>query len=964
MYNKKSLTGIKLLFILFLAIFSFCQFSFAQEEKNTKKTVLKVGYSKNSGVINNIDSLDEQGFGYEILMRAEHYSNYTFEFIKYDSSELLHALANGEIDVMGIALDNGTIPDAYTFVSKPLGTTQLILASKEEGLSYDNPQAINGKVVASFHNNPCEKSFDAYCAANNISVTYVRDNMSDYIKQKADFYLVTTINSDVKDFYMVMNLEVFPMYFLTTKKNQPLADALAKAITLSVSADGRFLEELQMKYYGSKNLTRRYLTIDELKLLRNKILTCGYIDHHQPIQYTNAAGLPDGVSVHVMNKLAKNFDFTLQYVPYNHGMPNHLHERFDMLISATGDYEHEMAFYTPSKPFMELPILLFAKKGFIEEIVLDSYASTLGMLNYITLDYKDVAERYPNNSVKSYGTFEALMAGYKNGEIDGILATENGVEYAQAVFGEDLYTIRSTGLSLPLRIFLSNKLENLTEYIGAFNVMFEHVDQNIIDEIMSMQSVSFLPEYTVEKFLQDHLPLILIILLGMMLIVVCIIFYLQYKKKQAVLKIVNYDDLTDLFSLYYFKGKATKLLQTVAPDEYEMISLDIDSFHTINKMYGQEKGNVVIHAVAQVLREVYREPTDLVSRIIADQFVIFHKTQDEKCIENICKNEIYSKVRSLLGEKYNISISVGSCVISDPTLEIDEIIDATVAARQKGKQKYTFTHYAYNSDIKKDQEMRTSIVYRMRTALHDQEFKVFYQPKIRFDTLRIGGAEALVRWESKSNYGVSPPDMFIGIFESNGFIVEVDLYVFEEVCKFVVAHQDTIAIPTISINMSAITLFDDRVPAAYFEILSKYQLNPHHLELEITESSMTLDMNILKEKIKEIRTMGFAVSIDDFGTGESSLNRLSAIDIDTIKLDKAFLDSNIIEKKGAVVVDNVIRMVKQLSMQVVSEGVETAEQATWLRGLNCDYAQGYFFEKPMNEHAFLNLLHADKTYTI
>ncbi len=954
--------------ILFISLLLYCFSALNSFAYATEKIVIKVAYDTNNGIFDKPDSLDLKGFGYDILTRVEHYSNYTFEYIKYNLPEAIQALEKGEIDLIGITLDDHSQNDKLMFIPKVLGNSQLILATKEEALYYDNPQAIDGKTVATFHNSPFQKYLDDYCAKRNISVNYVYGDASNYWELDTDYYLVTTHNKNVKDFSMVMNLAVFPMYFSTRANNQEFADSLAEAINLSISADGRFLEELQLKYYGSKNLTRRYLTVEELALLRSKPLTCGYIDHHQPIQFTDENGNPDGISVEVMNMLAKKFNFKLEYFPYNHDMPPESHENFDILISATGDYEHEIAFYTPSEPFLELPILVFAPSHLMDEITSPDHASILGMVNYITLDQADVQARYPNNTVKFYSTFAGLLEGFKKGEIKGILATENGVEYAQAVLGveedgEEAHTIRSTGLVLPLRVFVANRLKNLTEYLGAFNIMFEHLTQTTFDEIVSMQSVSFLPEYTALTFITNNLPLLLTLIIACILMFGMFIFREQEKYKSAILKVINHDDVTQLISLYKFRNDAEKILQTAAPNEYELISIDIDSFRNINKIYSQEKGTSVIHAVAYALTYGYKDTKSLIARVIADQFIIFYERSSAIDIKKICEVDISTTIKSILGERYNISMSIGTCIISDPSIKIDEIIDAAVAARSRGKQRYKFTYYTYDDEIKKEQELRSSIVYRMKDALINNEFVVVYQPKINFKTLEIGGAEALVRWYSKEGR-ISQPDVFINIFESNGFIVHLDLYVFEKVCKFIIENQDKVDIPVISVNMSAITLFDEKFPVAYSEILKKYNLEASRLEIEVTESAMSIDIDILTSKVKEIRRLGFSLSIDDFGAGESSLNRLSAITVDTIKLDKAFLDYNIAEAKGAIVVDNMIRMAKELEMKVVSEGVETLEQAMWLRSLNCDCAQGYFFEKPMAQDEFLKLLTSGKEYKL
>ncbi len=931
---------------------------------NSEKTLIKVAYTKNYGVLDNPESLDYKGFGYEILIRSEHYSNYKFEFIEYEYYEAIAALKDGTVDLMGVVFESDLYSEDFLYVPKVLGTTQLILVSKNDNYYYDDPASIDGKVVASFHNNPYEQYLNEYCEQNGISVSYVRDDIDKFIDLKADLYLTTTIDYNVKDDKMVINLYVFDMYFMTTKENEQLSNAIADAIELSVSADGTFLEQLQIKYYGSKNIIRRYLTRQEVELLTSRPLSCGYIDHHQPIQFTNENGEADGISFQIMDMLSKQYGFEIDFVPYNHDMPLHSHEHFDLLISATGDFEHEMEFYTTSAPFWELPMMLFADNDVIENITSEDHHSKLGIINYITIDKDDIESRYPNNTVIFYDTFDEVLDAFIKGELDGFFATDIGIEYAQTLLGTENYAISSSNLALPLRLFISRDIENLTEYLGAFNVMFEHLDQNKIDQIISTQIVGFLPEYSAATFVKENLDIFILALIGVMLIVLYTVIYVENKKKKAILKILNHDSLTNLISQYNFNQQVKDILKTAEPGEYEVISLDIDSFHTINSVYSQEKGNQVLASIADVLLKQFKGSNAFISRIIADQFIVFHKVNDGLSIKKICEQDITSALKMIMGEKYNISMSIGICVVEDPTQRIDKIVDCAVSARLKGKRKYSFTYNMYNDALKKENELKTDIVYRMKDALIDGQFKVVYQPKINLNSLKIGGAEALVRWHTDSDLGIIPPNVFISIFESNGFIVDLDICIFEQVCRFIAENEKNLTIPLISINVSNITLFDDKFPFVYLEILSKYNLSPNKVEIEITESAIGIEQSILIEKLEEIRNKGLFISIDDFGSGESSLNRLSSIPAHTLKLDKAFLDYNIADDKGAIVVENVIKLAKQLDMNVVCEGVETKEQSVWLKSLNCDLAQGYYFARPMSQQDFTDLLNQDKQYEI
>ncbi len=935
-------------------------------DKVSEKITVKVGYIHGYGIVENIESLDRKGFGYEVLARAEHYSNYRFEYIEYDQHNIMDALIAGEIDMAGLVLDSEIRNnDEFVYIPKPIGQTQIILASKEENAFFHNDYAeIDGKTVATFYNNPYEKYLDKYCEEHGISVNYIYGELEEFLDMEADLYLTTILNYKAKDLKMVVTLETYNMYYFTRPGNKEFADSIAAAIDVSIATDGMFLGDLQLKYYGIKNLTRRNLTKEEVALLRSRTLNAGFISTHEPIQFVNEQGQADGMSIEIMKILAEKYGFSINFVPYTHDLPNEYHENFDIIVSATGDFQHEMAHYIPTTPFMELPLMLFSEKTELENIVSAEKSSILGMLNYITVDLEEISMRYPHNTIKLYTSFDEIMADFVAGELDGMLSTIIGAEFAQAQLGAEMYSMASTGLNLPLRVFVSRDSNHLTEYIGAFNIMFEHIAQTTIDEVMSTESIRFLPEYSATVFVEENVEVIIAIMFGIMVAIIFIVIYLQSKRRDAILKVINYDEMTGLISLYYFKKLAHDVLSQAKENEYEAISIDVDSFHTINAIFTKEKGNKVIKAIADALAKAYSGTDTLITRVIADQFMILLKRGKGMPISTICEKYISTAVKEVMGEKYHFSMSVGTYVVEDYTQQIEDVIDCAAVARMKGKQKYKFTYYNYDASTKKEQESKTNIVLRMKDALSNGEFKIVFQPKIRFSTLRVGGAEALVRWFPPTDQGMISPNEFISVFESNGFIANLDLFVFDEVCKFIAENNDSLDIPVISVNISMVTLFDERFPDAYLGILSKYDLLASKLEMEITESAMAMEEKLLISKVEEIKKLGLSLSIDDFGAGESSLNRLGIIAADTLKLDKAFFDTTLVDEKGAVVVDNVIKMAKQLKMKVVSEGVETLEQAKWLRSLGCDYAQGYFFERPMSIDDFAALLRVNKVYNL
>jgi len=251
-------------------------------------------------------------------------------------------------------------------------------------------------------------------------------------------------------------------------------------------------------------------------------------------------------------------------------------------------------------------------------------------------------------------------------------------------------------------------------------------------------------------------------------------------------------------------------------------------------------------------------------------------------------------------------------------------------------------------------DYKQKIELEMEAALKDEQFQVYLQPKINMITSRIYGAEALVRWIHPVD-GLRRPDTFIPVFEENGFIIQMDMYVFEQMCKLKARwHREKIdfaSIP-ISVNMSRRHLAEEDFVQQLVDTAKKYDVDPFELDIEITESLYLKDHIKLTEVVNELQSHGFRVSIDDFGSGYSALNMLKDITVDTIKIDKEFLQLSGNSERGKKVIKNAIRLCKDLKFNVMVEGVETEEQSKFLVGYGCEIAQGFYYSMPIPINEF------------
>ncbi|MDL0334377.1 EAL domain-containing protein, partial [Clostridioides difficile] len=275
------------------------------------------------------------------------------------------------------------------------------------------------------------------------------------------------------------------------------------------------------------------------------------------------------------------------------------------------------------------------------------------------------------------------------------------------------------------------------------------------------------------------------------------------------------------------------------------------------------------------------------------------------------------------------------------------IMDRANTARKtiKGGHKNSFAFYdkEMHKKILKEKEIENSMV----DALNNGEFIVYFQPKYSLSDYQIIGAEALVRWDNPQK-GLIPPIEFIPVFERNGFIVNIDFYVFEEVCKKIREWMDEgQKVVPISVNLSRMHFVNSNFIEKFKLIVDKYKIPTRLIELELTETAVLDNIEGLLDTMNNLKEKGFVISMDDFGTGYSSLNLLKELPVDILKLDRAFFTEKDESNNEKIVISNVIKMAKELKMKVISEGVETISQVEFLKQIGCDMVQGYLFSKPM-----------------
>ena len=391
---------------------------------------------------------------------------------------------------------------------------------------------------------------------------------------------------------------------------------------------------------------------------------------------------------------------------------------------------------------------------------------------------------------------------------------------------------------------------------------------------------------------------------------------------------------------------ATNLL--TEDNNYTLVLLDLHGFKFINSSFGFGVGDRLLCGVSDILSHALG-PGEIYYHRFADQFGFLLHTRDEQEIRSRVTKimDTVSAFELVPGESHPIYCYCGIKVNQTDSqhLNLGLLQDRAAAALAQVKNLHGNQLAFYDHTMLERAQHKNVIEQHMHAALRDREFIAYLQPKYDLHSERIVSAEALVRWK-KADGSLVPPGDFIPIFEKNGFITQLDLYILEEVCRAQRAWLDQgLPIVPISVNQSRLLFYQKNYLETVHALVSKYQLDPKYIVLEITESLATGKVEEITSVIDGLHRMGFSLSMDDFGSGYSSLN----------VLDRDFLSATAHEEKSRIILGNILELAHALHITTVCEGVETRPQADQLRDMGCDIAQGYFFSRPIDMTAFAKL---------
>lgn len=427
----------------------------------------------------------------------------------------------------------------------------------------------------------------------------------------------------------------------------------------------------------------------------------------------------------------------------------------------------------------------------------------------------------------------------------------------------------------------------------------------------------------------------------------------KYKRALRDLNAITHDEASGAYNTTGYVMEGQKIIDSGMGQQYTALYLNISKFKLINQMYGHEIGNVVLTMIAKNLNQYLKDLGEgqLIGRLGGDNFVALVKDNHlDAFLDHFVDYDLQiCHDGSEIFLRLNFFIGVYKIMDSDNDMSI--VMENSSVAYSMARHRDRFEPVYYDEELHKRILREKEIEGKMRLALENKEFLVYYQPKIDLNTYELNGAEALVRW--KDGDRVIPPVEFVPLFERNGFICNIDFYVLNQVCRNIREWLDRgIDMIPISCNFSKVHFSNSRFTEQIVEVIKKYRVPSKYVEIEFTETVDFQDKESLVKAVEYLKSFGIATSMDDFGTGFSSLSLLKTLPVDVLKIDKSLLDTQTASEKERVIISNVVRMVREMDIQVITEGVETREQAEFLKAINCENAQGFLFDKPLPMEEF------------
>lgn len=964
----------KAIFLVLSAIVCFLFFNItgmAAQTETEEKRVVRVGFHEKEGFFENNNG-KLTGFGVDYLNSIATYLGWEYEFLEGTKTECIQWIRSDYIDLL--------IP---VYVDDEIGKT--LVSSKIIGedfcyiyklnnnfeIAYKDYDKFKECIVGVVNGSGLESRIQEHCSKNKFHF----DSIVNYatIEEAQNELADGKIDLLATDSYVnITNMKVVDSFvsglITIAAKNEEILEEWDDAVDKIKLDNPGYTEELRVRHFSEGSQKNLEYSLEELEFLNNdltyKVAMC---KNQYPVSFVTESGEYRGIAPDIIRiaQYHTGIEFETVYVEnYEEGERLLQEGKVDVLTGSVLEKQDVKELNIKAKnssgeenqeyfaEFFDIDMVLVGKKG-------TDISATLKVAvpSYLERGMLYLEEMFPQYEYVLYEDDTACFDAIINNEVQLAIQSETKINelgiYDQYKELRNLKNIAGNFVAT----FVMHTNDKML--VGIIKKTMDGLSESTLSTVAS-DNISHIEAkgMTIEEFLDMYLADIIVACMGILAVLLGGIMYRKYKREMLDKEKAYRDSVANINSMEKFRIDVEPILGGIEKVNYYVIAVDLDKFKVINDLYGYERGDKVIAFLARKLKEELGAD-DYIARSTAEKFVIMKKAGTVGLVEEYLKRVFENVDKDVKRDEthFRMILKAGIYSIEENDYLLSSIIDKANLAKNNMKRGHKSSFEWYSEEMRRKNIEDKEVENDMAEALGTGQFQVYLQPQVDLRTKKIVSAEALVRWIHPQK-GMIPPFRFIPVFENNGFITRLDLFIWEEVIKTIVGWRNTgKKMVPIAINLSRIDVEKEGVVDKLIALMNKYHLESQWVKTELTESICLENDGIIMERMEQLKRAGFTIAVDDFGSGYSSLHLLKTMPLDILKIDKGFLDINMnMSKKDAIVIRDVVEMGKHLELQIIMEGVETLEQSQFLESIGCDIAQGYYYGKPMPISEFEKLL--------
>lgn len=966
MYNerrKRSSVRTSLLLSVVLVIICVCSMAGGigiSHVHGAQKRTVKVGFFPMEGYNEKNEDGTYSGMDVEYLETLCDYVSWEIEYVDCDSwDDALQRLADKKIDLVGSAQFSSKRAEIYQYANLASGYTfGTIAVNGGSSIPYEDFDAMDQITYGVVKTYVRKTEFYEYLSDHGIHNPKVNeyDSTAELQAALAEQKIDAMVHSltEIRDGQRIIGrFAPMPIYYISYKGNDEVMRELNQGIADIKMKRPDLENELITKYYDSRMDHTILLSQDEKDYIEEKkSITVGYFDGYYPFSY-EIDGVYHGLAKQVLDEVSVITGLAFSYVKMSNmdeAKQALTDGRID-LLDYCGDTPKSLrnSGVVVTKAYAKVPHVIIMDR--------DSTANEIRVLAAVNNgDDEDNIALLVNEDAQILifdSQLECLYA-VNRGEADAAFCDGYLSEY---LLGSDLrlnkLEIRSV-LNDTHVIYMAVKEDANSQLLGILNKELLEVSDKMVNDYMLKDNL--FAKNSLESFIRTHsVQIVTIVILAAVCVVLVMLHMLRDSRR--IQKLMYKDAELNIWNLNYLKYRAQQRLAADKNQKYAVAYLDICQFRRYNTLYGWHAGQKILELLVCVLAENIDSDKELYARSQGDHFVLFVRYDKLADLEARLA-ELEEKITQRIYETADMRmpITMGVCCIPPGSDDMQVAISYAIQASDLLKNSYSNEIRIYDENLRVQLKENHDREKLLESVDINKDFVAFYQPKVDIRSEQIVGAEALVRFKDPTDNGaIRAPGYFVPYFEQTGRITEIDFFVMECACKLLRRRMDEgKRVVPISCNFSRIHFTKENFPEQFEAVMDKYRIPKEYIEVEITETLVVeeLQQNKVKETVEILRKKGIRLSIDDFGSGYSSLGVFEQIPASVIKLDRSFLLNNENRVRQVKIMKNIVNLAQDLDAQVVCEGVENENDTELMMEIGAYVAQGYRYSKPVPEEVF------------